>query len=360
MERIIIIHWNKSTGPQPLIQYPPAKSFPSKDLLLKIWARHELNKEESIIEVLNEGNGNFYTSIIQNFESELYFLIIEYQKKSQADSIMKDAEILASIGRNLIQTINTNKITRVISEAFTTIKNYKREDEVIYLNFFTDKIKSTILAILRGGPISKHYLIELLKQNYGFSITNIDLILISFIKENLIIKKKIAGLDECYFLVKDIVCLRIPPGSQPYTIDLDDDSIQTFSKKLHDYFLNYDPTSDAESKTLLYFLMEKDVYTLIKRLRDIVLSVNDCLNILSSREELFNELIEENIIYETKGNVILLSDLRFIKFTPFYIIKNLLEKHNNMEISADEYLTHLKLMMEEYDKSSSYINYEII
>ncbi|MHA2431400.1 MAG: hypothetical protein ACXACC_10290, partial [Promethearchaeota archaeon] len=56
MERLIIVHWNKSTGPEPLIQYPPEKEFPKKDLFLKIWAQHELDKENFLIELEDQNN----------------------------------------------------------------------------------------------------------------------------------------------------------------------------------------------------------------------------------------------------------------------------------------------------------------
>ena len=81
MERIIIVHWNKSTGPEPILQYPPERKFPSKDLLLKIWALHELDKESSMIEYIPEiegMNNEQFVSIIQKFEGEVYFLIIVY------------------------------------------------------------------------------------------------------------------------------------------------------------------------------------------------------------------------------------------------------------------------------------------
>ena len=72
MERLIIVHWNKSTGPIPIIQYPPEGPYPSKDIFLKIWAQHELNKEDALIE-LEDRN---IISVIQEYEGEIYFLCL--------------------------------------------------------------------------------------------------------------------------------------------------------------------------------------------------------------------------------------------------------------------------------------------
>ncbi|MFW9971825.1 MAG: hypothetical protein ACFFDF_16675, partial [Candidatus Odinarchaeota archaeon] len=129
MERIILIHWSTQTGPENIIQYPPAKNFPPKDLFLKIWAKHELNKENSVIKFIPEDEDNCYISIIQKFEGEIYFLILVYKKKENLEEIIKESpEILALISKNLIELINTNKITRTISEAFNTIRNYSKLD----------------------------------------------------------------------------------------------------------------------------------------------------------------------------------------------------------------------------------------
>ena len=76
-------------------------------------------------------------------------------------------------------------------------------------------------------------------------------------------------------------------------------------------------------------------------------------------EELFNELLDKKFIYETKGFVYIFSDVRFIKFNPYYIIEKLVERYRKQEISLNEYLTHLKLLSEQTrDKLS--IDYEIV
>ena len=358
MERIILSHWNKQTGPEPIIQYPPEKAFPPKETLLKIWARHELNKENSMVEFIPEGGENSFISIIQQFENELYFLILVYKQGNMNETTSPD--ILASMSKNLIELINTNKITRAISEAFTTIKNYsKLDEEENLISFFQDKIKYTILQILRDGVVSRFDLTNKLRQDYGFSTLNIDLILISFIRENLIIKENVPGSKECYFLIRDLSCMRIPPKSLPMAKEEDQIS-RKYKKELENFYYNYDVVSEIENRTIIQsILLDKDVFSLIRTLREESLTVNDCLSILNNRGELFNELIDKKFIYETKGFVYIFSDIRFIKFNPYYIIEKLVERYQKQEISLNEYLTHLKLLSEQTrDKLS--IDYEIV
>ena len=163
MKRIIIVHWNKSTGPEPIIQYPPEKSFPPNDLFLKIWARHELNKGEAIIEFTSEEDSFHYISIVQKFEGEIYFLILAYSNTKKIENIFLDTDILTSIGKNLVELINTNKITRVISEAFNAIKDYKTDKEENLLNFFKDNEEITTPQFKELTNTTRKYTIPLLE-----------------------------------------------------------------------------------------------------------------------------------------------------------------------------------------------------
>ncbi|MBA7678230.1 hypothetical protein ES703_86503 [subsurface metagenome] len=361
MERIILTHWSSSIGPEPIIQYPPEKSFPAKDLFLKIWAKHELNKENSVIEFTPEDEDNSYVSVIQRFEGEVYFLILVYSKEDMHDDIIKESpEILALISKNLIELINTNKITRTISEAYNTIRNYsKLDEEENLINFFQDRIKYTILQILRNGVISKQNLTNILRHEYGFSTVNIDLILISFFHENLLVKKNVPGSKECFFLIRDLSCTRIPPDNLP-SGQMEENLLRKFKSALKKYYQEYYNASDFENKTIMQtVLFNKDVFSLLKTLRKKQITVNDCLNILNNKEELFNELIDKKFIYEAKGQVYLFSDVRFIKFSPYYILEKLVERYQNQEISLNEYITHLKLLTEKIEEPLS-VDYEIV
>ncbi len=361
MERIILAHWNTQTGPEPIIQYPPEENFPPKPIFLKIWAKHELNKENSMIEFMPEDEDNYYLSIMQIFEGEVYFMVLVYKQNDDSkDMIIESPDILALISKNLVELINTNKITRAISEAFNTIRNYSKLDEEENLKtFFQDRIKSTILQILRNGVISKIGLTNVLRNEYGFSTVNIDLILISFLQENLVVKKNVPGSKECYFLINDLSCIRIPPKNLPIN-QIPEKVLKKYKDSLKEFYFEVYKISDFEDKNLINtVLFDKDVFILLKTLREKYLTVNECLNILNNRGELFNELLDKNFIYEAKAYVYPYSDVRFIKFLPFYIIKNLTERYNNQEISFNEYMTHLKLLSERVEDTVS-ISYEII
>ena len=346
MKSLLLSHWNKSTGPESIIHYPPDKNLITKDLLLKIWAQHELDKDNTMIELqVSAENEAFrkYISILQEYENEIYFLILIYEQKEEA---VISPDILAIIGKNLLELMNTNKITRAISEAFNTINNYSKHESENLINFFQDKIKFTILQILEEGVISKSSLTNKLRQEYGFSTVNIDLLLISFLTEDLIVKKIVPGFKECYFLINDLTYARIPPDKLPEIIK-DDQILKRYQQELIQFFSNYEYTKEIQDKSLTGFLIDKDIYNLIKELRNKSFTVNECLNSLNNKEDLFTELLEKRIIFEMKGIVYLFSDIRFIKFTPLYIINNLKQRYQDQIISLDQYHAHLKLLLDE-------------
>ncbi|MHA1747907.1 MAG: hypothetical protein ACTSYF_04615, partial [Promethearchaeota archaeon] len=103
MKSLLLSHWNKSTGPESIIHYPPDKNLITKDLLLKIWAQHELDKDNTMIELqVSVENEAFrkYISILQEYENEIYFLILTYEQKEEE---VISPDILAIIGRNLLE-----------------------------------------------------------------------------------------------------------------------------------------------------------------------------------------------------------------------------------------------------------------
>ncbi len=368
MKRIIIIHWNKSTGPETILQYPPEKEIFPKDLFLKIWTMHELKKGEKMVEYTSEELGNRFISVIQKFEGEIYFLVLVYDKSIDNidDIINVDPDLLANISRDLIQLINTNKISNAIFEAYKSIKNYtKIEKEENLLNFFRDKMKYTILKILRNeGVISKRNLKKILKNQYGFSTLNLDLILISFIRENLIVKKSIFGNQDYYFLINDLSCIRIPPENiikffESIENEDKNEIVNNYKTALIQFFKNYDVNQQDNIDLLLIYLANKYVSRFLKSLRFTPMLISDALNILNNNEAILNELIKKSVLFEAKGYVFLLTDIRFLKFLPIYLFKRLNLRYKEGKISLDEFLGHNKLILEKF-LQSNYYNYQVI
>ena len=160
-------------------------------------------------------------------------------------------------------------------------------------------------------------------------------------------------------MINDLSFVRVPPKSLPKDTT-DEKILKRYKKEYVKFYANYDYGNEIENKRHFNFLLDKDVYDLIKSLRETDLSVNDCLILLNNKEELFSELLEERIIFESKGLVFLLSDIRFVKFLPYYIIKKLIFRYEKQEISVNQYMTHLQYLLNAFEASPSSLNYTII
>lgn len=367
MERIIVVHWDKSKGPEKMISYPPVKDEFPKSLFLEMWTKHELNKQKQMIRFSPNDKDIKLVSVIQKFEGEIYFLVFVYDKKAKIDDILNNfPDIFSQISQSLIEVIGTDQLTRLISEVYSSIKNYiKLEEEENLLNFFRDKIKFIILKIFRKGAISKSQLIRILEHKHGFSTINIDLILMAFIREDLIVKRKISGNEDYYFLIRDILFnIRLPPKNRlNFFQEFDDEEKEKISlaydHSLIEFFNTYDCTREEDTNMILMFLLNKNVYLLLKELRIKPIPISNALNILNNNEELLNELLEQEFIFEMKGYIFLLTDIRFIKFTPTYMISRLNTRFKEDNLSLEGYLTHLELLLEEITTNGT-LNYQII
>lgn len=367
MERIIVVHWDKSKGPEKMISYPPVKEEFPKSLFLEMWSKHELHKQKKMIQFSPKEKDSKLVSVIQKFQGEIYFLVFVYDKKAKIDDIINNyPDLFSQISQSLVEVVGTDQITRLISEVYSSIKNYiKLEEEENLLNFFRDKIKYIILKIFRKGAISKSNLIRILEHQHGFSTINIDLILMAFIREDLIIKRKVSGKEDYYFLIKDILFnIRLPPKNRlDFFQEFDDNEREDISlaydHSLIEFFNDYDCTREDDTNMILMFLLNKNVYLLLKELRVKPLPISQALNILNNNEDLMNELLEQHFIFEKMGYIFLLTDVRFIKFTPTYLLSRLNSRYEKNNLSLEGYLTHLELLLEEITTEGT-LNYQII
>jgi hypothetical protein len=153
--------------------------------------------------------------------------------------------------------------------------------------------------------------------------------------------------------------MRIPSLNLPDDT-IDEKIFKKFKKEIIEFYTSYNCSQEIESKLIVSLLIDRDVYNLIKALRKSELTVNDSLNLLNNREDLFEELLEKRIIFEAKGIVFLFTDIRFVKYRPFYLIKILPKRYRKGEITLDQYLHHLKLLINQLTGKTSFLDYTII
>lgn len=336
MERLIIVQWDTQLGPIPIIQYPPKEQFPPKELLLKIWARHEINPENPIA-ILTEEN-NYYCSFLKRYEVKTYFIIIELNSNDQ-EGIFQ--EILESVSQELLDNLEKPQFPHIISDVYKTIKQYTiANEEQIYTHIFEDKIRIAILSVLRQGCITKLKLKTELETKYGYKNINIDMFLAPFQRLGLITTKTVPGAEETVFLLKDFYCCRIPPTIEP--------TVPEIKNKILTLFETPQIISENEIKRLINLTSQHHVKKLFQSLTDSAnktISWKKALNIVGNDEKILELLIAEDFIMKDAGeNIHLISILQFMLFSPYYLLSNLVKRYENNEISIEQLHTHIEFL----------------
>lgn len=338
LKRIVLVKWDSKLGPTPLVQFPPEKLSIDNEVLLKIWANHEMSVNQPVIEITTEASRvvSYYLERHRN----RYFLV----GLTSLDDTTNYADLFSSIAINLVNSLDTPQFIRILSESFHTIKNYATlNEEQVYFKIFSDLTRRSILTILREGAISRGALETQLQDVYGFTTVNLELLLSPFHQLKLVQRQTIYETD-VYFLVQDVACVRVPPKqllAQKSPLD------PAYFSHLRGFFQHYDPLHEEKSDVIhrvIETALQPAVYEVIELLRAGPMKELDFLEMLKTNRKLMRELIDLHIIVKIGNHIYLLSDIKFLNFLPSYIYTSLIRRFMAREIPVDYLIRHAELL----------------
>jgi len=339
MKKIIIIQWDMQIGPIPIVQHPPEAEFPNKEILLKIWANHEMGSESNFIVL--ENTTPKYCSLIYRFENKTYFLIIELHLNEDGYIFH---EIIETIAQDLIKNINNPRFPHILSDSYRTIKSSTEVDEQqSFLRLFNDKIRIAILNILHNGCISKFKLRNELLNKYGYSNINLELFLAPFLRLGMIQIVLIPGCDESINLVKDVYGCRIPPKNPPGNEEI--------RHLIANYFETPRILSVEEIIQMQPLFEDVRVRKFIQRLESKGtegISYEESAKILEKDLHIFKILEDDFFICKDREDkVYLTSKLMFYTIKPKYLIPFLVNKFQSKDISMNQLISQMELIQNE-------------
>ncbi len=344
MQKIIIVRWDMKLGPQILVQFPPEADFPSKEILLKLWAHHELKKDSNFVTLVDNIENQYYCSLLKtDVRKNLTFLLI---LKLSADSkMMIYREILENVAEEVINNLNSTHFTHILADTYRIIINQSEMDEThLFYRLFQDKNRIEIFQILRQGVITKSALRNLMKKKWGVTNINLDLLISPFLRLGLIKIKDVPGAKECIFLIHDVYCCRLPPSHQNLSTHLIQKIQQT---------LELDPILTEGSSIPLMKLMQtsgiKELMDLLKNTASAGIPSEVALAILKENEK-YLDALETNLVIHIspEKRVYLLSHLHFQKFPPKYLPQILTDRYLGEAISFDQMLAHIALLKQNF------------
>lgn len=349
MKKLIIVKFNPQLGPEPIQQYPPDPNFPKKEVFLRIWAQHKMQSDSKFVEFENEHK---YLSIIQKIKNEVYFLILQLEKNVKFTAFQ---DILNSMAEPLFSAIGTAQLTRIIVDTYNQIDEYSKLNKVqLFFNLFNDMDKISIFEILQNGVIDKRSLADTLKDRWGISEKNLDLLINPFFNLDLIEETDIPGIEGCLFLVKDVLFCRLPP--EPIVSELkgsNDSADRMYISELQEFYKNYQLESKEEINKLAKLLSDRNLYKSLEILYENRLKKERFMSIISQDVNLFQRIKDATLIIEIEDFIYPMSKIEFIKFTPIYLMRKLKKRYENKEISTDQFLYHINLLRKELEKNKS-------
>ena len=338
MKKLILVQWNVKTGPLNIVQFPPEEDIIPNEVLLKIWAKHEMKSDSNFCS-LKEGKKNYCSLLkIHKIENQPYFIILELEIK---DDVRIFEEILENVADDLINNVGKPYFSHVLTETYTTIKLNSDLDEFqIFLKLFEDKNRIDILQVLRKGVLSKTKMHNLLEEQFGYANLNLDLLLTPFIRLGMISVINDAGSDNSFYITHDAYVCKIPPKQPPKVVEIEE--------KITKYFSIPQIIDDDLVQDIVKLHQQPGVKELNSLLREDVPNGIDyeiALTTVKNNPIILEELERLSFIYiYEEKRVFLFSILQFVKFNPSYLLPILKKRHELKEISLEQLIHQIEFI----------------
>ncbi|MHA1409947.1 MAG: hypothetical protein ACTSQY_06525 [Candidatus Odinarchaeia archaeon] len=356
---LIVIRWDNKVGAV-LEAKTPRNLNVTDDHVMRIFTTHALGNSapgflSMKIEELNVAS--YYSGDVPNREEQFCIsLILDADEDSEAFE-----EILAEIADDIINAYGTPKFIEILNKGFEMVtKATELDEDQRFALIFSDPIRIAVLNKLTEGSITQKELADWIKETKGVDVTDMNLVLAPFIKTGLIRLSFVEGIaDECIFLIKDVHALRAPEvdlvtkaRNRGYRRKLS----KSYLTQVESFFKNYDPNQEDVMK-LAKLYADPEIYSLIKLLRAGPIKEEEiaskCDIVQRDLKTLLKTLENVKVITKIKdedGNnwVFLLSDLKFIKFYPEYLIDIIKQRWNEGSIQQNQALRHLDFLKEAF------------
>jgi hypothetical protein len=352
---LILMKWNERIGTEILAKYPEEIEVKEK-ALMQIYSTHEYSGEKGTV-TLMDGASNL-VSYYSGPENGFYLILV---LKIDDDPDAYEGGI-TDILQTILQNLEDDAYLKVIPSLFRRLSVYPSlNDEQILANHFQNDIKRMIVNFLReDGVVAKSELIIWLKDRYHAGFVDLDAILSDLVKLGIIQQLSVKGIpSDLIFLTKDVFMLRVPPNQ------LLEDSIiralptqiaKIYPSDINDFFRNYQPTEE-DNLRILKLIIEPQVYTTLKLLRQTVVTIKDLEKLKKKDVEdiytVLKELWESKMIkvyHDSTDNeyYALLTDFYIDFIFPKYMLK-VIKTACEQKSKADNVLVeYLKILEETY------------
>jgi biotin operon repressor len=223
-----------------------------------------------------------------------------------------------------------------------------------------DPTRNLVFKKLTEGCTSKVELQEWLEQETGTRMTDVDLLLVPFVRTDLIRKAVVEGVTgDCIFLIRDMFITFAPPEAVMTRLlkgEIKGDLAKAARSQIVDFFKRY-KMSDGDETTVANILADFDTYGVVSQLRNNLESVEELAKRLSKSEAEVEKVVRTleklDVVGELTGSsdskvYVLKSDPQISLFYPEYMVDKVRAKWSSGEMSREMAVKYLQILREDF------------
>ncbi len=348
---LVIMKWDERIGTQILAKYPEEVVIGDKTLM-QVYSTHEYTGEPGMVSLMvgSLNVASYYTGVDTG-----YYIILLLSLEDDPDLYEGG---LADVSRQIIANVEDESFINLIPSIFQRLSVYpKLNDEQRLAIVYQDEIKRIIINRLREeGVISKSELMVWLKDRYKEGFVDIDAIVMSLIKNDLIKEASVKGMpSELIFLIHDLLITRIPPIkllASPADKGLPSNLAADYRVESKKFFQEYRPDED-DNLALIELLIDPQVYETLKLLRQAIVTRNDLEKLKKKGVDDVDYVLKKlwqgrmiQVFQDERGNeyYALLSDFYIEKFFPKYLLNVIRSEYAKKSKSNQVLIEYLNVL----------------
>jgi hypothetical protein len=356
---IVTVGWDDTKGTVIRGKYPDDLQL-TNDEMMRIFTSHAMGEGKPgfmsmRLEAMNVAS--YYTGLAARGEPQYYIAVIL--------GVTEDAGIyeepLTETAKELLKEVSSRNFQDHLTKAYEKLSAYtKLTDEQRLALIILDPTRKLILKKLTEGCTSKIELQEWLEQETGTRITDIDLLLVPFIRTNLIRKAVVEGITgDCVFLIRDMFITFAPPEKIMTKIlkgEIKGDIAKAARSQIADFFKGY-KLSEGDEASIADILADFDTYGIVSQLRNNLQNEEELAKGSNKSEAEVQKVIRTLKKLEVVGELtdstdskvyVLKSDPQISLFYPEYMIDNVRAKWSTGEISREMAVKYLQILREDF------------
>jgi hypothetical protein len=352
---MVIMRWNERTGAEIAGKYPDEIEV-SEKTLMQVYSTHEYSGEPGMVSLMI-GAVNVVSYFTGTEKS--YYLVLLLTADEDPDAY---EDGMADVARIILTNLENNAFKTLLPSLFQRLAVYPslRPEQKLAMVWVDATKRKVIQRLQEEGAVSKSELAIWLKDIYQSGFVDIESIVASLVKENLVKGGTVKGMpSEVIFLTNDFMVARRPPVllfNECASRGLPASLKEAYQNEVKSFFASYEP-SEEDNAAILELLVNPEVYEALTLMRQAIVTRDDLEKLKKKGVEdvdLVLKVLWDSkmiaVLRDPQGNEYygLKSDVLAQRFFPEYMVNVVRQNYKEKSKADAMLLEHLEILEEAY------------